>query len=83
MSYMTLERDLKGLTATQQDAVVLFVRFLLSQKSAHGLRSSGNCFVSVPSQEDRRIPRPLGGFEKGFYMSPDFDEPLADFSEYM
>ncbi|MBR5549312.1 MAG: DUF2281 domain-containing protein, partial [Kiritimatiellae bacterium] len=27
--------------------------------------------------------RKLGGFEDGFRMSPDFDEPLADFAEYM
>ncbi len=81
MSYTTLERDIQGLTATQQDAVVLFVRFLLSQRTAHG--PSGGGFVSVPNQGTHRLHRPLGGFEKGFYMAPDFDEPLADFSEYM
>ena len=27
--------------------------------------------------------RPLGGFEEGFYMSPDFDETPECFKEYM
>ena len=27
--------------------------------------------------------RKLGGFEEGFSMAPDFDEPLADFAEYI
>ena len=27
--------------------------------------------------------RKLGGFEEGFFIAPDFDEPLTDFSEYM
>ena len=27
--------------------------------------------------------RKLGGFEEGFFIAPDFDKPLTDFSEYM
>ncbi len=27
--------------------------------------------------------RPLGGFEEGFYMAPDFDETPECFKEYM
>ena len=29
------------------------------------------------------VDRKLGGYEKGFYIAPDFDEPIEDFAEYM
>jgi hypothetical protein len=29
------------------------------------------------------VGRKLGGYEKGFYIAPDFDEPIEDFAEYM
>ena len=37
---------------------------------------------SIPDSTTPRVtPRP--GSLKGFWMAPDFDEPLADFNEYM
>ncbi|MBR4170483.1 MAG: hypothetical protein IKR48_02390 [Kiritimatiellae bacterium] len=39
------------------------------KKSEESIRKSGK--------------RKLGGFEKGFYMAPDFDAPLEEFAEYM
>ena len=33
--------------------------------------------------EGKIAKRRLGGFEKGFYMAPDFDAPLEEFAEYM
>lgn len=36
-----------------------------------------------PAFADKPIDRKLGGFEKGYYMAPDFDAPLPDFAEYM
>ncbi len=41
--------------------------------------------ISHVSLADGNKPagRKLGGYEKGFYMSPDFDAPMEDFSEYM
>lgn len=88
MPFAMLEKDLERLDDAQQKAVVLFVRFLLAQKSG--------CFDAIspdseevslegypPRHSPRRGERKLGGFEKGFYMAPDFDEPLPDFAEYM
>ena len=75
MSYAMLEKDLQELTTSQQDAVVLFVRFLLTQKRA---RRPG-----VAKSRRRSVSRKLGGFEKGFSMSADFDAPLPEFAEYM
>lgn len=75
MSYAMLEKDLQELTTSQQDAVVLFVRFLLTQQRA---RRPG-----VVKSRRRSVFRKLGGFEKGFSMSADFDAPLPEFAEYM
>ena len=44
-------------------------------------------FDPVQSTHAKSAPAPakrkLGGFERGFYMAPDFDEPLTEFAEYM
>lgn len=68
--YATLEREIESLDEAKQNAVALFVRFLLAE--------------GVPSPDAPSTPakRPLGGYEAGFYMAPDFDAPLDDFAEY-
>ena len=75
MSYAMLEKDLQELTTSQQDAVVLFVRFLMTQKQS---RRTGEGRL-----RRRSVFRKLGGFEKGFAMAPDFDAPLPESAEYM
>jgi hypothetical protein len=46
-----------------------------------------NDFNNVPHApldgERKSAKRKIGGFEKGFYMAPDFDAPLKEFAEYM
>ena len=37
--------------------------------------------AAKPDATTSPVPRP--GCMKGFWMSPDFDEPLEDFKEYM
>ncbi len=68
--YATLEREIESLDEAKQNAVVLFVRFLAAE--------------GAPSPDVPPAPakRPLGGYEAGFYMAPDFDAPLDDFAEY-
>ena len=39
--------------------------------------------MDPPSDEPKSGKRKLGGFEKGFFMAPDFDAPLEEFAEYM
>ena len=41
MPYVVLEKEIERLDEKQQDAVVLFVRFLLSQKDAQPVARSG------------------------------------------
>lgn len=88
MPYEVIEKEIENLTDVQKKAVFLFVRFLASQDSGEIDFSTGRFGVSlapVPSTLDeiKGKERKLGGFEKDFYMAPDFDEPLADFAEYM
>lgn len=89
MPYALLEKDYDCLTDSQQRTVGLFVRFLLSQRGNDlDMPFSGFRDITFPvavsnPQHTRQTERKLGGFEKGFYMSPDFDEPLDDFAEYM
>ena len=72
MPYAILEKEIQGLDEAQQNAVVLFVRFLLSQKTAD------------TSIIDNRSDVPLGGKVPLFgvfknkikFIAPDFDEPL-------
>jgi hypothetical protein len=37
--------------------------------------------VESTTEENRTVPKP--GSLTGFWMAPDFDEPLEDFKEYM
>lgn len=88
MPYEVLEKEIESLTDVQKKAVFLFVRFLASQDSNEIDFSSGHFGVSLAPipptlDEIKGKERKLGGFEKDFYMAPDFDEPLADFAEYM
>jgi hypothetical protein len=42
---------------------------------------STNTTITEPEPDDK-MPMPQPGCLKGFWMSPDFDEPLEDFKEY-
>ena len=89
MPYELIEKEYDCLTDSQQRIVGLFIRFLLSQgaedegysKEFNGMAYS--VAVHASPKVKKRTERKLGGFEKGFYMAPDFDKPLEDFAEYM
>ena len=87
MPYELLEKEIESLTDVQQEAVILFIRFLASQdanRTVASERGIGLSFAGIGSASGTSFrERKLGGFEKGFYMAPDFDEPLEEFAEYM
>ncbi len=86
MPYAALEKEIEKLDDAQQNAVVMFVRFLLSQgtNGGGGIQEVVNDDSPVLEKgRDKAMIRKLGGFEKGFYIAPDFDAPLDDFAEYM
>ena len=79
MPYAVLEKEIKGLNETKQNADVLIVRFLLPQKTAD--TSIIDNRDDVPS--GGKVPL-FGAFkDKIKFIAPDFDEPLEDFAEYM
>ena len=89
MTSATFEKEFESLNDTQQKAVEYFIRFLLSQNGSFADDAESG-FELKPFQVDEHsaltvkpLKRKLGGFEKGFYMAPDFDAPLPDFAEYM
>ena len=83
MPYAVLQKEIKKLDESQQDTVVMFIRFLLSQKNASAKSFVFDNGQAEEQQQSKITNRKLGGFEKGFYIAPDFDAPLNDFAEYM
>ena len=80
MPYALLEEKIAGISPKYQDELVAFVDFLLFKQA--GDSRTGAVEPSVPG-EDGAVPRKLGGYEQGYSMAADFDEPLEDFAEYM
>ena len=78
-----IEQEFKNLSGAQQNAVALFVQFLASQKNARAGNPSADEDAPATPETPSGDIRKLGGFEKGFYMAPDFDQPIEDFAEYM
>ena len=73
MPYAVLEKEIERLDEAQQNAVVLFVRFLLSRQSCKG-----------PSKhQSKKIPLFGALKDKIKFIASDFDEPLEVFAEYM
>ena len=89
MPYAMLEKDIESLDETQQNAVALFVRFLLSKKPDAQIATSPRGQQGRKRDSDWNLQGhgkiPLWGAlkDKIKFIAPDFDEPLEDFSEYM
>ncbi len=70
MENLTLYNKLSSLPDQMKSEVADFIDFLISKAKA--------------DKKDVAPPKPKFGSGKGmFTMSPDFDEPLEDFKEYM
>lgn len=83
MSYTVLEKEIEKLDEMQRNAVVLFIRFLVAQNGGNFEEDvNQDIFRNTASVKTSKM-RKLGGFEEGFYIAPDFDEPLEEFAEYM
>ena len=93
--YSVLEREIKKLDAEQQNSVVMFVRFLLSQKTSvtpcvdEGVKARVRRGARDRKRGSASQPQPaktdfFGSFkDKIKFIAPDFDEPIEDFAEYM
>ena len=74
MPYAILEEKIAGISPKYQDELVAFIDFLL-------FKQAGETMPTAPAATGA-VSRKLGGYEKGYRMAADFDEPLADFAEY-
>lgn len=77
MPYAVLEKKIAMVPPQFLRELSAFVDFLLYKQDNAG------DFADAEAPTRLRTPRKLGGFEKGFYIAPDFDEPLEEFKEYM
>ena len=70
MSYAALEKEIETLPLAALSEVADFVRLIK---------------LKFTEEDDVSIRKSMYGVWKNepFYMSPDFDEPLEDFAEYM
>ena len=88
MPYAVLEKEIKSLHEAQRNTVAMFVRFLLAQGErgvSLSVDGEGSRSRYSPGARDCMKKVPLFGALKGKikFIAPDFDEPLADFAEYM
>ena len=72
MPYSVLEQKFHALPEQSFDEVSDFFDYIFYKFT-----------VKKPKQEEKTFERKIGGYEDGFYMSPDFDETPDCFKEYM
>ena len=83
MPYATVEDKIAEISPRYRGELLAFMDFLIFRQR-NSVTENGEPRDAVSSTSRRRaVRRPLGGFEDGFYMSPDFDAPLECFKEYM
>ena len=83
MPYAVVEDKIAEISPQYREELLAFIDFLIF-KQKNSIKANGvvlNTAVSRPRRKAGR--RTLGGFEEGFYMAPDFNEPLECFKEYM
>lgn len=78
MALDVLIQEAQGLTEESLMEVVRFMRFIKSEHNLHIIPSE-----KAVSTEDKTRIRQAGKYRGQFHISPDFDEPLEEFREYM
>ena len=83
MPYAIVEDKIAEISPQYRGELLAFIDFLLyRQKNSVSVNGASHHTASSASRR-KTARRPLCGFEDGFYMAPDFDEPLECFKEYM
>lgn len=80
MPYAVIKNKIADILPQYQGELLEFIDFLRFKQAGAQRMQSRSPAIHVDAAG---APRKLGGYEKGFYMSPDFDEPLECFKEYM
>ena len=73
-----LIQEAQGLSEDSLMEVVRFMRFIKNEHNLHFVPSE-----KTASTEDKPKIRQAGKYRGQFHISPDFDEPLEEFREYM
>ena len=82
MPYAVVEDKIAEISPQYRGELLAFIDFLLFRQK-NLISAKGTIKSAVSSLSRRRVAgRTLGGYEDGFYMAPDFDEPLECFKEY-
>lgn len=83
MPYAMVEDKIAEIAPQYRGELMAFIDFLLyRQKNSVAATDLARKSKSAPRRHKNGV-RTLGGFEKGFYMAPDFDAPLECFKGYM
>ena len=82
MPYAIVEDKIAEISPQYRGELLAFIDFLLYRQK-NSVATNDARRNAAASSRRKAGGRPLGGFEDGFYMAPDFDEPLECFKEYM
>ena len=83
MPYAVVKDKIAEISPQYREELLAFIDFLIFRQKK-SIKASGEVLKTTSSRSRRKAGRrTLGGFEEGFYMAPDFNEPLECFKEYM
>ena len=83
MPYAVVEDKIAEISPQYREELLAFIDFLIF-KQKNSIKANGVVLNTAASRPRRKAGRrTLGGFEEGFYIAPDFNEPLECFKEYM
>ena len=83
MPYAVVEDKIAEISPQYRGELLACIDFLLFRQKNLIPAKKGTVKSAVSSLPRRRAAgRTLGGYEDGFYMAPDFDEPLECFKGY-
>ena len=81
MPYATVEDKIAEISPQYRGELLAFIDYLIFRQRNSAAANRGSRKVASSTRRKAR-GRTLGGFDKGFFMAPDFDEPLECFKEY-
>jgi hypothetical protein len=79
MSTAEIVNQLNELPEEKKQEASDFIAFLLAKSKADKQKADKESFTKVEGNPERGF----GSLKGKIWMSPDFDEPLEDFKEYM
>ena len=83
MPYTVVKDKIAKISPQYRGELLAFIDYLIFRQK-NSLPAKDAMHVAASSSPRRMAGgRTLGGYEDGFYMAPDFDEPLECFKEYM